>query len=120
MSPFNKDIGMNMSKLRGLVMFAALGLGALSGCGGVEDVEATETASVEQGLQYCQSNSDCPSTQACINSACRPMPADPIPCGKWDPATGSFPTTTYCNGNTQICCLDTGTCSPRSTGCPVP
>ncbi|RKH61942.1 hypothetical protein [Corallococcus aberystwythensis] len=109
---------MSMNKLRGLVMFAALGFGALTGCGGVEDAAAPEMDSVEQGLKYCQDNSQCPSGQGCINSACRPVADDAIPCGKWDPATGSFPSTTYCNSS-QICCLNTGTCANSSAGCGI-
>ncbi|QSQ19785.1 hypothetical protein JY651_31435 [Pyxidicoccus parkwayensis] len=71
-----------MSKLRGLVMFGALSLGALAGCGGVEDAPASELASVEQDLKYCQQNSDCPSGQGCISSACRTLPPGAFACGK--------------------------------------
>ncbi|RKG72217.1 hypothetical protein D7W79_29155 [Corallococcus exercitus] len=107
---------MSMSKLRGLVMFAALGFGALAGCGGVEESASPETASVEQDLQYCQDNSGCRTGYSCINSACRPTPPDGVACGIMDPATGQISNTTYCT-STQICCLNTGTCVSTSTQC---
>ncbi|WP_223639178.1 hypothetical protein [Corallococcus sp. EGB] len=107
---------MSMNKLRGLVMFAALGFGALVGCGGVADGSELETASVEQDLKQCWSNDDCPVGQGCINSACRPTPVDGIPCGIMDPATGEMASTTYCS-STQICCLNTGSCVSNYTQC---
>jgi hypothetical protein len=109
-------VGMNA--FRGLVMFAALGFGALVGCGGVQEEQAPQTASVEQELLRCGPNGECPSGQVCISGACRPQPSNGVPCGKWDPATGTFPPTTWCYSN-QICCLDTGTCVSSSVGCPV-
>ncbi|NOK17896.1 hypothetical protein [Corallococcus carmarthensis] len=110
---------MSMNKLRGLVMFAALGFGALAGCGGVEESAAPDMASVEQDLLYCQDNSGCPSGQSCINSACRPTPPGGRACGKMDPATGEMSNTTYCTA-TQICCLNTGTCVSNYNQCAVP
>lgn len=93
---------MGMNKLRGLVMFAVLGLGALTGCGGVKDSGAPETASVEQGLKYCADNDGCEEGQGCIDSACRPVTPNDVPCGFKESTPNG---TTYCYSG-QLCCLN--------------
>lgn len=101
---------MSMNKLRGLVMFAAMGFGALTGCGGVEESVTPETASVEQEVKQCSNNNQCPSGYLCINSGCR-LAVDggggggSIICGDITCASG------------QLCCLNTMTCAPA---CAIP
>lgn len=98
---------MSMNKLWGLVVFAALGAGALAGCGGMENGSASgsEPASVEQGLMYCTSDSQCTNGYKCIDSACRAAPDDAITCGN-----------ITCS-STEICCVYNWTCQ---TKCPFP
>ncbi|PTL82918.1 hypothetical protein [Vitiosangium sp. GDMCC 1.1324] len=98
---------MSRNKLRGLVMFAALGFGALAGCGGMEDGSAAgqEPASMEQDLKFCRTNADCTNGQYCINSACRVGSDEPLICGDITCADG------------QICCVYNWSCQ---TACPFP
>ncbi|NPC69200.1 hypothetical protein HPP05_05490 [Corallococcus exiguus] len=106
-----------MSKLRGLVMFAALGFGALAGCGGVaDDGQVSELASVEQGVRYCEYTNQCPSGQVCINSGCQTVPEGSFPCERWDFGPEAASSLVYCKP-TQICCLTTGTCVSNASQC---
>ena len=90
---------MSKNKLRGLVVFAALGIGVLTGCGGVDgSAVEQEPASMEQELKYCRSNADCIGGELCINSACRPGSLEPIICGDITCADG------------QICCVNNWSC----------
>ncbi|MCE9666364.1 hypothetical protein LY474_00945 [Myxococcus stipitatus] len=95
-----------MKTFRAMLTFAGLGMAILSGCGGAQtDSTGVETQTAEQELKYCTSNSQCPSGQYCINSACRIGSDEPIICGDITCADG------------KICCVNNWTCN---TTCATP